>query len=123
MAKIADSAVAAYLRATYGGDFEHAFSIVQVDAAGESLVLSDPERTSLIIVNLGGNFIYVRPGPVFTNTNGIVLVNAGGFMEVNVTEDATLPTLDWSAYAPVGTNATFVLAVRRYAALPIGTGG
>lgn len=109
-----DTAARAYLRATYGGDFQEEEGSVATAAGPASLGGNDPECIERVFCNLGGNTVYFGLSPEVSATNGIPLNPNGGTVSLSVFEDGMLPTREWFAVSPGGASTVYTLKTRRY---------
>lgn len=72
------------------------------------------ERVGLTIMNLSANSVYIGLAGVVTSSTGIFLPGNGGFLTVNVRDDFTLPSRQWTALSVGGTAQLYVLEIIRY---------
>jgi hypothetical protein len=75
----------------YGGRFEAEDSAATVGTTVSTIVVNNPERVNLLVVNLSVNTVTIRPKGVATATAGIVLAPSGGNFSTNMLEDLVLP--------------------------------
>lgn len=106
-------AVMRYLNTMFGGFFRTVPTVVSVGTSVTQLVAFDSERTSLTIVNLSSNDVYVGPEEGVSATRGIRLAPSGGLLGVNVFQDTTLPMEGWWAVATGASSSVYVIAARR----------
>lgn len=102
-----------YLRAQYGGDFEVKSGTVNATANNATVSGGNPEAATLTLVNSGPNPCYVWWDNTVAANNGVLLAANGGFLSMNVVEDAVLPCMDWHVVAPTGnTTLNYLLCIR-----------
>lgn len=106
-------AIAEFLANEFGGYFREQLRDVVVGLSVVEVVPLNYERVGLVIVNLGGTDVIVRPGPAPTLTSGIRLGAGGGAMTVNVREDMIMSGLQWSGISSVAGQTVFALEVVR----------
>lgn len=102
-----------YLRATYGGDVEIKDGSTITGAGSVSILGGNPEAVTLSLVNTGANPCYVWWDNTVSANKGILLAANGGFLSLNVVDDAVLPTMDWHAVSPGGASSVSFLACLR----------
>ena len=93
-------------------DFEENPVVSSVGVTDLVLVKNNPRRIALVIINLSGNTLYVRPGSSPASaTAGMVLVSGGGSLTMDVTSDFILPAREWHAVATGAASAVYVMGV------------
>jgi len=106
-------AVASFLAQRFGGVMRETEAAVSV---GLTVVIGadrDPERMSLTFVNVGASPIFIAPFKGVNTLRGIRLGPAGGFISMNVEEDAHLPSLEWNAISDAAGGLLYRLEARR----------
>lgn len=73
------------------------------------LAANNPRRTSLLIINIGSNNIYLSPSNDVSSSKGILLVSNGGSFSTAYDEDLLLPCKDWYAIASGANSNVYVL--------------
>lgn len=91
-----------YLRETYGGLFEPAKVNKATGAVPISVSGFNPEAVTATFINTGANPVYIWIDDTVSAANGILLGANGGFLSLNVKDDAMLPTENWYAVSPGG---------------------
>lgn len=104
----------AFLRDLYGGDFDSPDATVNVGVASTQLVQNDSERVAVTFINLGTDFVLLRPKAAPDAGTGIFLGALGGIASLNIRDDGMLTTFDWYALANSGNQNVYVLSVRRF---------
>ena len=66
------------------------------------VVPNNPDRVALVMVNLGAGNVFVSLANVPSASAGIFLGASGGSVTLNVRDDMTLPSRQWSAICPAG---------------------
>ena len=79
------------------------------DQADKIIARNEPGRVSLIIVNLSGNTVYVRPLHAATTAASILLSPTGGSVAMNWRDDLILQALEWHAIASADNSAILVI--------------
>lgn len=82
-----------------------------VGTASELIARDDPTRLALLVVNLSGNTLFVRPRKPASTTIGIRISPNGGALSSNWEDDFTLPAKDWNAIAGGAASAIYVLEI------------
>ena len=82
---------------------------VDVDLVDKIIVRNDPGRVALVIVQLGGGTIFVRPLTVASSSNGIALAASGGALTMNWRDDFILPALEWHGAGSANDQPIFVM--------------
>lgn len=77
---------------------------IVVGAAATALWRNNPDRLSLLFVNLGANVIYLNVGPDVAAANGIYLGANGGSVSLTAEEDGELVGYPWWGIAAGNTN-------------------
>lgn len=107
-------AAVAFLRDRYGGDFDSPDATVAVPTTGAQLIENDPERVAVTFINLGTDFVLIRPKGAASAGAGIQLNAGGGIASLNIRDDGMLTTFDWYAVSNTGSQNVYVLGVRRF---------
>lgn len=78
------------------------------------LIGGDPDRLELVVLNLGGNDVFISPLTDVSTTKGIRLAANGGQFILQRFYDHSLT--GWGLYcvSAAATSGLFVMAVRRY---------
>ena len=109
-------AAQSFIEGEYGGPTEEQDIEKSVGSVTPVKILgNDPERLSVVIVNLGTEPVYVMFDDEVSTSRGIYLAGSGGFVSMDVRNDQTLPTREWFALSSTGTSDVFVISTRRYA--------
>jgi len=106
-------AARAYTDAVLGGPTYDIDSNPTAQTTAGELIKGSPDRVGLIIVNQGGNDVYVAISSGVSTTNGIKLTANGGSVTMDVKTDYTLPSRAWFAIANGGTSACYVIEIVR----------
>jgi|TARA_B110000211_G_C14063417_1_gene546631 hypothetical protein len=109
-------AAAEFMATKYLGQMSEDDTVVTVGTAATSLIGGDPDRLTLLIVNLSGNTAYIGINNDVSAANGIRLGATGGSVSFDANEDGMIPTREIFALgAGAGTNL-YVLSMRRFIA-------
>lgn len=108
-----------YLERFTGGIVVPTIADVDVGITVVPLVQGDPERITIMFINLGTGNVFVSPDSVPSSAHGILLGPNGGIFAANVFQDGILPTLAWSAVSALGTQDVFTLTSRRDVRAPL----
>ena len=100
---------------TYGGFAGHAELLTTIGTTRIQVLNNDPERSSVVFVNVGADFIHVTPSTKIASGSGIALGPNGGFLSVLLPEDAPLPSMPWHAVADSAGNDLYILTTVRVA--------
>ena len=110
------SALAQIIESEYGGGFKSIESVVDTSATSIRAAMNDPNAVETVILNTGGEDIYVSPSTPAAAKSGIFLHANGGSVALTVRDDLTLAGHEWYAVSPGGASSLFVLRVVRYQA-------
>ena len=83
--------------------------VTQVEVADTIVLRNNPDRLGFLLVNLGANPIFLRPGSVVTSTTGVRIAHTGGQMFVWWREDLQITGWDWHGIATGGVSAIVLL--------------
>ncbi len=72
---------------------------------------NNPNRFSLVVINLGSAAVYIRPDRAVSSTAGIRLAPAGGSFSASWRDDFHLVGWDWYAIADAAAQSILVLEV------------
>lgn len=97
----------------YGGLAGHTETIETIGTTRGQVLNNNPERTSVIFVNVGGDFITITPSNKVPSGDGIRLGPNGGFVSVILPDDAPLPTNPWFAVADSAANSLYIIITER----------
>jgi len=111
-------AAAEFSNRRFDGILAHTNEVVSVGVAQSQVMGNDPERVSVLLINLSANTIYVGFNEGVGSTNGIILTPLGGSVAYDVTNDYILPTLQVNALATGAGSNLYVLTQRRIQRLP-----
>lgn len=79
----------------------------------QNILAGDPERTIMLLYNLSASEIYLGfSGNVGVN-NGMLVPAAGGFLQLNVTDDYEAVTLPIFCYSAAAGNQLYIMTTRR----------
>lgn len=106
-------AAAELARQKYGGPVMETQENPTLGTAITSLVGGDPERVSILIMNLSANQVYLGFRPDVSAANGIHLVDNGGFAVFEANDDGLLPTREIFGIATGAASQLFILQLRR----------
>lgn len=114
-AYVSVGAAQSFVEGEFGGPVTESNKAVSLLAATATrLLLANPERLSLTIINLGAHDAYIDFDPDVSDTHGIAIGASGGYMSANVRDDQMLQTREWYAYAPAGATDLYVITTERY---------
>ena len=117
------SAALAYVAREYPGQYEEQDAQVTVGVAPSLVLLPNPERMSVGLVNTGPTNIYISPDSKLSVGNGVMLLAGGGSFTMNVRDDLTLPTLGWYAYSDAANGTLYTVQIYRFAGPAVAAGG
>jgi len=81
---------------------------IDVTTTVTQIVHGNPDRLSIIVVNLGANDVYVAFDREVSTTRGILLTANGGFLSMNVDEDMELVGYPIYGVTAAGTSRVYV---------------
>jgi len=73
------------------------------------ILRADPDRVAVILLNLGGNDLYISPDEAPSATRGIYVGANGGSVVMLWNEDLILVGNEWFGVAPGGTTQIFTV--------------
>ena len=111
-------AAAEFNNRKFGGILAALNEVANVDTDQSQVLGNDPERVSVLFVNLSLNTIYIGFNEGVGSANGIILTPLGGNVAYDVENDFLIPTLQVNAIATGANSSLFVLSQRRIALLP-----
>lgn len=76
------------------------------------VVPNNPDRVALVVLNIGAGTVFMSLSNTPSANAGIFLGANGGAVTMNVRDDGTLPSRQWSAVCPTG--GPLVLEVIEY---------
>jgi len=82
---------------------------VDVGTTVTEIMHGNPDRLSIIVVNLGANDVYVAFDREVSPTRGILLVHTGGSLSLTADEDMELVGYPIYGVTATGTSRVFVL--------------
>ncbi len=106
-------AAAQFLAKRFGGALSERESNPTVGTSSVELLGGDPERLSVIVVNLSANIVYVGFRSDTSPTNGIRLNANGGSLSMVVEDDGILTTRQLFAVAGGAASQVYLLSMRR----------
>lgn len=110
-------AAAQFTAAQLGGPTSEKETVVATGATPVTACGNDPDRVGLVIINLGANTVYAALAGNPSASLGIILNSNGGSLTLNVRDDYSLSTREWSVSSPAGASSVYVLELRRYTKL------
>lgn len=84
-----------------------------VGTANVTVARNNPERTSIIFVNIGADFITIAPQSVIVSGQGIRLAPNGGLVNIILPEDMPLPSMQWGAFGDAAAQSLYVVETIR----------
>ena len=111
--KVAQGAARAYTEIELGGPCTEIESNPTVSTTVSQIVGGNGDRVGLLIINMGANQIEMGLTPSVSTTNAIPIPGGGGFFQVNVADDFTLPTRAWYAITDAATTTLYILEIVR----------
>ena len=106
-------AAAEHARHMFGGDVVEGESNPTVGVAAAELLGGDPERVSVVIINLSPNDIYLSWRVGVASTNGVWIGPNGGSVSFNAHEDGVLPARQMFAIAGAAASQVYIITLRR----------
>lgn len=97
-----------------GGATTEQETIATVGTTGSVITKGNGDRVGLIFMNVGSIDAYISLNPLAGVFNAITIVAGGGVITMNVRDDFTLPTREWSASSASATTQIYVLEITRY---------
>lgn len=113
-------AAAEFSNRRFDGILAHTNEVVQIGTSQTQVMGNDPERVSVLLINLSSNTIFIGFNEGVGSNDGIILTPSGGNVAYDVTNDYILPTLQVNAVADGVTSDLYVLTQRRIQRLPPG---
>lgn len=107
-------AASEYAASLFNGNMEDVEETFTAGTTAAEIVKEDPERVSLLIINLSVNAAYLGFGPTVSSSNGIKLGANGGSFIVNAVNDLTLPTRGFWIVADGAGSGIYVQRMRRF---------
>lgn len=107
-------AAAEFTERELGGPTTETENTVAVGVASTQVLGNDPERVSVVLVNLSANVIFIGFDAGVSATRGIRLTANGGQVSYNAREDYTLPIREVHALATAAASDLYVLSLRRF---------
>ena len=111
-------AAAEFANRRFGGILAPLDTVVSVGTTQGQVLGNDPERVTVLLINLSSNTIFVGFNEQVGSGNGIILTPSGGNVSYNVEDDFLIPTLQVNAVADGANSALYVLSQRRITVLP-----
>ena len=84
---------------------------VDVDIADKIILKADPMRYAFVLVNVGGNNIFLTPRRAVVGTAGILVGASGGLISFSWRDDLILPAVEWHAVAAGNNTAIEIYTV------------
>lgn len=113
MAFEAAGVTAELFKKLYGGLATFREQVYTVGTANTMVARNNPERTSIIFVNVGADFITIAPSSVLTVGQGVRVAPNGGLVNFVLPEDMPLPSMQWGAYADAAGQTLYVVETIR----------
>lgn len=107
-------AAAEFVEKELGGPTTETEDVVSVGVSVTAVLGNDPERVSVVLVNLSANVIFIGFDEAVGAARGIRLAAGGGSASWNVREDYTLPLRAVFALATGANSNLYVLSLRRF---------
>ena len=111
-------AAAEFSNLRFDGVLAHSNEVVSVGTGQQQIMGNDPERVSVLLINLSANTIFIGFNEGVGSSDGILLGANGGSVAYDVTNDYILPTLQVNAVATGAASSLYVLTQRRIQKLP-----
>jgi len=111
-------AAAEFNNAKFGGILAARDEVVNAGTDVVQVLGNDPERVSVLLINLSLNTIYIGFNESVGSANGIILTPGGGAVAYDVENDFLIPTLQVNALATGANSSLYVLSQRRIALNP-----
>ena len=111
-------AAAEFANRRFGGILAPQDTVVSVGTSQVQILGNDPERVTVLLINMSGNTIFIGFNEQVGSTNGIILTPSGGNVSYNVEDDFLIPTLQVNALAGGAASLLYVLSQRRITVLP-----
>ena len=108
-----NGAAAEYVAKRYYGGMGEREKTESIGTTSSEVIGNDPERVSILLVNLSGNTMYIGLEAGVSSTNGILLAANGGSYQVDVEEDLLFPIRAHHAIAAGASSTLYVLTARR----------
>lgn len=112
-------AAAEFSQVRFDGVLAHTNEVISVGTTQQQIMGNDPERVSVLLINLSSNTIFIGFNEGVGSSDGIILTPSGGNVAYDVTNDYILPTLQVNAVADGITSDLYVLTQRRIQRLPV----
>ena len=100
-------------RRKFGGLVAPVESNPTVGVAAAQLLGANPERVSVLFLNLSANSVYLSPKPNAATTNGIYLAANGGVFSTNADDDGVFPATAFYAIAGGAGSQMYILQMIR----------
>lgn len=117
---VATGAALQYTQNVLGGPVVENDSNPTIGATVGTVIEGNGDRVGLVIINVGGNDLFIALDSGVSATNGIRLGANGGSVSMDVVNDFTMASRKWYGVAPTGNTNVFVLELARYALTPKG---
>lgn len=108
-------AAAVFAEDLFNGVLGHSVSVPSIGTTQSQIFGNDPERVSLLLINLSINTIYVGFDEAVGANKGIILEANGGYVSFNAKDDFILTTLQMNAVATGANSNLYVLTQTRIA--------
>lgn len=95
----ATGVMADWFKKMFGGVPAHEENITTVGVARIQVLPNNPERTSVVFVNVSADFITITPTTQIPVGGGIRIAPNGGFISMTLQDDAPLQSMSWFAAA------------------------
>lgn len=108
-------AAAVFAADLFNGVLGHSVAVSDIGTTQSQILGNDPERVSLLLINLSVNTIYVGFDEAVGSSKGIILEANGGYVSFNAKDDFILTTLQMNAIAIAALSSLYVLTQTRIA--------
>lgn len=105
-----------YTEKTLGGQLLEQETNPSISTTPVVVVSNNPDRVALAVVNLGAGNVFMALNNTPSASVGLLLGASGGSVTLNLRDDLTLPSRQWSAVCPSG--GPSILEVIEYIIIP-----
>lgn len=112
--KYSTSAALLFTEQELGGPCVENESYPVISNSASVIAQGNGDRVGLLIMNLSVNNINVSTQGNVTANSGILLPAAGGYLSINVRDDFTLPSREWSGIGTGLSCQLYVLEIIRF---------
>ena len=113
-------AAAEYVARTFNGMVTETEDVQSIGVTQSEIFGNDPERVSILLVNLSANTMYVGFDPAVSSARGILLASNGGHYSSDIIKDFMLPIRAMHVLSVGAASNLFVLTMTRYKQLSEG---